>query len=87
MAWPPVGAASVWASVVRMACACRFHLVAVVRPRHRDSPLIDTLVLDSRKNVVVPNGGEGTSVKGIGCVAAVIVSIGTIAARAAFGAV
>jgi hypothetical protein len=39
-------------------------LLAVVRAQHFDGPRIDALLLDSRKNAVVPKGGEGASVKG-----------------------
>jgi hypothetical protein len=45
-------------------CAYSFRLVAVVRIRHLDRPRIDASVLDRRKNAVVPERGEGASIKG-----------------------
>jgi len=58
-AWLPLFALG----IVIAACDCCFRLVAVVRARHRDRPLIDAFVLDSRKNAVVPKRGERASVK------------------------
>jgi hypothetical protein len=82
MAWPPVGPRAfgrllfVWPALAVFTWLQLFALgIEIAR------------LLIPSSWIVVPKGGEGTSVKGIGCVTAVIVSIGTIAARAVFGAV
>ena len=51
-------------SVLLIACSCGFHLVALVRARHPDGPLINAFVVGGRKNAVVPERGEGASAKG-----------------------